>query len=66
MATEINDMRLTGSKIDLSQWDILFKELASRELVTIVDISGLYPNRNSQLLYRQYYKLKFNGEIQNG
>ena len=62
MATEINDMRITAIKSDLFQWESFFQEIASRELITIVELSEPYLNRNS-ILYRQYYKVKFNGEV---
>ncbi len=62
MATEINDMRLTGTVNDLSQWEAFFQVAASKRLITIVELSKPYPNRDS-MLYRQYYKVKFNGEL---
>lgn len=62
MTTEINEMRMTAIKSDLFQWESFFQEIASRELITIVELSKPYANRNS-MLYRQFYKVKFNGEI---
>ncbi len=63
MATEFNDMRLTASLDDLSQWKAFLEKVASRDLITIVETSKPYPNRDSTILHRQYYKVKFNGEI---
>ncbi len=63
MATEFNDMRLAASLNDLSQWKAFFEEVASRDLITIAEVSNPYPNRNSTILYRQFYTVKFNGKI---
>jgi len=62
MATDTNKMRITAAKSDLFQWKAFFQEIASQELITIVELSEPCPNRKS-ILYRQYYTLKFNGEI---
>ncbi|NEO74602.1 hypothetical protein [Moorena sp. SIO3H5] len=62
MATEINEMRITATTGELLEWEAFFQKIASRKLITIVQLSEPYPNRNS-ILHRQYYKVKFNGEI---
>ncbi len=62
MATNITEVRFTGTTKDLREWEDFLRAIESKELITIYEITRLYPNRDSELK-RQFYKLKFNGNI---
>ncbi|BAY87880.1 hypothetical protein NIES267_74040 (plasmid) [Calothrix parasitica NIES-267] len=64
MTTEINDIRFTGTKEDLAQWEWFFREMETRGFISIYEISRLYPNRGESKMCRQYFKVKLNAEAQ--
>lgn len=59
---EINDLRFTATPEDLQRWEWFFKEMEKRNLLTIYEISKLYPNRGDSKMMRQYFKVKLNAE----
>lgn len=60
--TELNDIRFTAPTDDLARWEWFFKEMEKRELITIYEISKLYPNRGDSKMCRQYFKVKLNAQ----
>lgn len=60
--SEINDLRFTATAEDLAKWEWFFKEMERRDLITIYEISRLYPNRDDSKLARKYFKVKLNAE----
>ncbi|MEO1185447.1 MAG: hypothetical protein AAFX46_12490 [Cyanobacteria bacterium J06636_27] len=59
---EINDIRFTATREDLERWEWFFKEMEKRGLITIYEISKLYPMRGESKLIRKYFKVKLNAE----
>lgn len=63
---EINDLRFTATAEDLEKWQWFFKEMEKRNLITIYEVSKLYPNRGDSKFMRQYFKVKLNAERPDG
>lgn len=61
---EINDIRLTATPDDLARWEWFLKEMEKRDLITIYEISKLYPKRGDSKLMRRYFKVKLNAQAQ--
>lgn len=64
MTTDTNDIRFTGTKEDLAQWEWFFREMETRGFISICEISKLYPNRGESKMFRQYFKVKLNAEAE--
>ena len=54
------EMRLMGTEQDLEKWAWFIELIESKDMITVLEKSKLYPNRGDSKLYRLYIKIKLN------